>query len=183
MLEHPKRKKNKEKPGRKLLVVNIYHFKKHYATRLPTTHTHVPSPRRQYGYLHGSFWHVGVLLLLSTAHARGWFVVGHLAPVALTVCVGALHVPFLLFFVHSPPEVGALPGELGKLHFLALLAVHRSPFLHEECVRAHSPLGLVWILVLLGRHCRYTVVGEFVGSEKEALHLARDREERSKFEF
>ena len=150
----------------------------------PAYHPPTHSPTSQDGYLHGSLWHVRVLLLFSTATvARRRFVLGHLAPVALTVCVGALRELVLLFVVHMLPEVCAFLGELGEFYILALLAVHGPPLLHEECVGAHSPLRLVRVLVLLGRHFRYKVVGELVSHEREALHLGRDGEDWSEFEF
>ena len=107
----------------------------------------------------------------------------HLALVALAVCVGTLYELVLSLFVHLPPELGAFFGELGEFDILALCTVHGSPLLHEECVWAHSPLGLVRVLELLGRHCRFKVVRELVSREREALHLARDGEDRSEFKF
>ena len=91
---------------------------------------------------------------------------GHLGPVALAVCVGAFHVLLLIVLVHVLPQVCAFLGELGEFYFLALLAVLGPPLLHEECVRAHSPLGLVRVLVLLGRHFLHRVVGELVSRER-----------------
>ena len=148
----------------------------------PAYHPPTHSPTSQDGYLHGSLWHVWVLLLLWAA-SGSWLVVGHLTSVALAVCVGTLDELFLLFFVHTLPEVCAFLGELGEFDFLALLAVASPPFLHEECVRAHSPFRLVRILVLLGRHFLHRVVGELVSRESVALHLGRDGEDRREFEF
>ena len=107
----------------------------------------------------------------------------HLGPVALAVCVGAFHELFLMIVVHVLPQVCAFLGELGEFHVLALLAVLGPPLLHEECVRAHSSLGLVRILVLLGRHFLHRVVGELVSRERQALHLGRDGEGWREFEF
>ena len=149
---------------------------------LPTTHTRTPITR-QYGYLHGSLRHVRVLLLFRAAAPRRRFVAGHLFLVALTVSFRALNELVLVVIVHVLPEVGALLGEGGKFYFLALLAVHCSPFLHEEGVSTHSAFGLVRVLVLLGRHYRLEVVGKFVSREREALHLLREGEDGAEFEF
>lgn len=165
---------------KRALVVNIHHFKKHIMQ--PAYHPPTHPPTSQDGYLHGSLGHVRVLLLLWAAAGR-WLVVGHLGPVALAVCVGAFHELFLMIVVHVLPQVCAFLGELGEFHFLALLAVLGPPLLHEECVRAHSSLGLVRILVLLGRHFLHRVVGELVSRERQALHLGRDGEGWREFEF